>query len=422
MQYSFLTTENCEKKLNVKLSIRKQSELFEHEKELLKNANLHGIADVEAWTAEGTNKEMAYSTHGAFRFFGKFPPPIATHMINSYTTEHDLVWDPMCGSGTTGVECLLTGRRCMLNDVNPLSRLLARVKTRYIPHEKLLGAVERVKKVYRPVGFDEVNFQLKGLRNPDHWFLPETSRSLLGLRQAIEKETDPYLRDFLWLVFASIIRRVSRATTEQGRLFLDEKTALEDALPTFLKRAEIAIKGISTLPPNGESIINITEFNLIETVPDEFQHTAKLAIVHPPYFNSYKYSSINSLELAWLGYNISEIRRSEVREFFKVGKPENVHRYVEDMVKVIRNAKKLIVPNGVMGLMIGDTIMKKTHIPVTRMILDHLVDEDLTVETIALRVPKYTEATWVASQRRKGNNVGVSLYDYIIILRRRQKS
>ena len=52
-------------------------------------------------------------------------------------------------------------------------------------------------------------------------------------------------------------------------------------------------------------------------------------ILHPPYFNSYKYSSVNSLEMGWLGFDRLEYNKKEIREFFKVGKPENVDKYVD---------------------------------------------------------------------------------------------
>ncbi|WHX78843.1 DNA methyltransferase [Priestia flexa] len=415
------TIENLKgiKNENVRLVVRSQSDLLENENELIESAQFNNFnANLEAWTAIGTNKELAYATHGAFRYFGKFPPPIATYLIEKHTQEGDLVWDPMSGSGTTGVESLLLGRNCILNDVSPLSRLLAKVKTTYIERELMEKAVERVTKEHRPMSEEEYPLESLSAINVNHWFLPETIASLRGLRFVIDQETNENIKDFLMVVFASTVRRVSRATTQQGRLFLDVKTACEDAIPTFLKRAKIAIEGISCLPPGNNHLVKIIDHNLVNPLSEEYNESTSLVILHPPYFNSYKYSSVNSLELAWLGYNHANVRKNEVREFFKVGKPEKVDFYVQDMIDVIKNVKKLLKPHGVIGLMIGDTIMKGTHIPATKMILEEIEKEGLSIETIALRVPKYTEATWVASQRRKSGDVGITLYDYVITLRR----
>src|SRR5699024_11814089 len=125
---------------------------------------------------------------------------------------------------------------------------------------------------------------------------------------------------------------------------------------------------------------------------EKYNNNFSLVILYSTYFNSYKYSRINSLELAWLVYKQDKIRKSEVREFIKSGIPEKVDFYVEDMVNVIKNIKSSLRPNGVIALMIGDTIIKGQYIPVTKMILEKVKEEGFDIEKIALRVPKYTEA------------------------------
>lgn len=405
---------------SVYLHIRK--ELRENEVKLLESAELLNLCPIEAWTAVGTNKDLSYLTHGAFRYFGKFPPPIASYLIQEYTLKDDLVWDLMCGSGTTGVEAILLNRFCNLNDVNPLSRLISRVKTRYIDKEVLENAMQRIINNYKPLTKEQYWVETLENINYEHWFLPETINSLLGIKYLIDQEENENVKEFLLLVLASTVRRVSKATTQQGRLFLDIKTACEDAVPIFIKKGKNIIEGISSLPKDSNDRVNVFGFNLKNDLPTEFYGSTKLVILHPPYFNSYKYSSINSLEMSWLGYNHAEIRKEEVREFFKVGKAEKVQFYVEDMITVIRNASKLLKKNGILALMIGDTVIKREHIKVTRQIIDRLKhdsDNILSLEKIALRVPKYTEASWVASQRRKSNDIGINLYDYVILFRRK---
>ena len=108
---------------NAGLEVRSGSEVQDIEKTQLKKALLDKIAPIEIWTALGTNAQVNYSTHGLFRYFGKFPSTIATHLINQYTSFGGTVMDPMAGSGTTAVECLLSNRQCHSYDVNPLSIL-----------------------------------------------------------------------------------------------------------------------------------------------------------------------------------------------------------------------------------------------------------------------------------------------------------
>ena len=73
-----------------------------------------------------------------------------------------------------------------------------------------------------------------------------------------------------------------------------------------------------------------------------------------------------------------------------------------------------------MGLMIGDTVIKGEYLSTTKQLLDKFLADNpnIGVEKMVLRVPKYTEASWTASQRRTSDKVGISLNDFIIIFRR----
>lgn len=401
----------------VGIEIRSQGELIDREIALIEKSGLDQLAPVETWTALGTNQQLAYATHGIFRYFGKFPPPIATYMISQYTKEKDLVIDPMCGSGTTALEAGILKRRCAVNDVNPLSVLISKVKTTKIDKSLLEEKLEYLKENYRPMSLEEYAFVPVALKDPDHWFLKETSDSLRGIKYLIEQETNTNLKNFLKVIFAATIRRVSRATTQQGRLFLDVATALEDAFSTFEKRYEIGMKGLAELPEISD--IEYYNVDLKDLSAIDYEGKAKLVILHPPYFNSYKYSSVNSLEMGWLGYDRNQCNKKEVKEFFKVGKPENYERYVKDMSLALSNALNMLVPGGVLGLMIGDTIMKGEYIQVTRSLMDKLDSDKYEISKVVMRVPKYTEATWVASQRRDSNNIGITLSDYIVLIRKR---
>ena len=322
----------------------------------------------------------------------------------------------MSGSGTTAVEGMLLNRTTIVNDINPLSILLAKVKTTFIDKNEIKKEFNIIKKKYKPLSLTEYNYEPIGLKDYYHWFLPETCDSLRGLKKCIEEINDEKIKNFFLACFCAIIRTVSRATTQQGRLFLDVETAKEDAFETFEKR----------VLKNMESVSELKKRNKVSIISNDVQNgdfsnlnnSSKLIIMHPPYFNSYKYSSINSLELSWLGTNHADVRKKEIREFFKVGKKENVEKYINDMSASVMNISKTLKKNGYFAIMIGDTIIKNEYVPVTNLLISSIDKSILSVEKVILRVPKYTEASWAASQRRKGNNIGINLYDFIIIFKK----
>jgi site-specific DNA-methyltransferase (adenine-specific) len=47
------------------------------------------------------------------------PLPLMLSLVDAFTDPGDLVWDPYCGSGTTGVACLRLGRRFIGHEMQP---------------------------------------------------------------------------------------------------------------------------------------------------------------------------------------------------------------------------------------------------------------------------------------------------------------
>lgn len=396
------------------VEVRPVDACSERERGLIDLAGLGRLAPVETWRVLGTSRQLASSTHGVFRYFGKFPPPLARHLIETFTAPGDAVLDPMAGSGTTAVEALALGRHVEVRDISPLSALLCRVKTRHVPRRAADEALARVVQ-RRDQPLPGPPPSPIGLRNPEHWFLPETTTSLASLRAAIEPETEVGVRELLLTAFASTVRRVSRATTQQGRLFLDVDKAKADAWPTFLQRFEKYAAAVASLPPEPGATLLVREQDAKLRAPG--LGNFRLAIVHPPYFNNYRYSAINSLELAWLGFLPKDVRADEIREAFKVGKPEKVADYVQDLATVVAAVAGQLAPQATLALMMGDTVIRDRYLDVTRQLLTAIADTDagLRLDRIVLRVPQFTEASWVASQRRKSDKVGVTLHDFVLL-------
>ena len=405
------------KKIN--LEIKNEKEISNYERKKLKDAKLINLGKLEVWTAIGTNNELSYSTHGMFRFFGKFPPPIAKYLINKHTNKNSLIIDSMGGSGTTVLECLLNNRKCFSFDTNPLMTLIQKTKINFIDEKIIDLFLNNIIKKYKPVSFKKYISKFIGLKNPNHFFLIETLNSLMGLKLLIDNIKNEKIRDFFRVCFLSIVRRVSKATTQQGRLFLDVDTAEKNALPFFIKKVEKLKKRVSSLPKIKKKIVIKTKNILEKESFKPFYKKADLIILHPPYFNSYKYSSITSLETFWMNIDHSEIRKNEIREFFKVGKPENHTKFVLDMATTLKNTMLMLKKNGYLAFMMGDSQINGKYLAVMEKTLKEAKIKKSEIKTIALRVPKFTEASWASSQRRMKKNVGINLFDFIITIKKK---
>lgn len=68
----------------------------------------------------------ASTTYRAHSYHTKVPPSAITPFIEAFTNPGDLVSDPFCGSGMTGVAALNVGRNALLSDLSPAAVHIAR--------------------------------------------------------------------------------------------------------------------------------------------------------------------------------------------------------------------------------------------------------------------------------------------------------
>jgi hypothetical protein len=76
------------------------------------------------------------------------PMSVYDPLIRMTTVEGDLVFDPMCGSGTTGAVCQALGRRAIISDIEPAYTEMAKarlLKEEEPPKEKAKGKTKKAK-------------------------------------------------------------------------------------------------------------------------------------------------------------------------------------------------------------------------------------------------------------------------------------
>jgi len=394
---------------------------------VLKVAQLDAFRDKsEVWQIIATSQKLRYLTHGFFRYYGKFPPPIARKLMELYGKPGGVVLDPMVGSGTSLVEALVAGYKSIGCDVNPLSVLMSKVKVTPVNLSRLNDNFKMVKEQYTKKRRNPSQKMIDGIpiiRNINHWFFQETCEDLAVLKHLIMTNIDDSItRDFLSVTFAGIIRRSSRASNGMGRIFFDGGKEPPDVFALFEKQYNSMFKTMQQcndyLRARGEEFpvsVHEVDARKIDFIDD---NEIELIVTHPPYFNLYKYSRVFSFELHWLGFDYKGIRDKEIREAFKVGKPEKVDDYVEDMADVLKEYYRILKPNSYLGLMIGDTLIRDERICTTSKTIVRAEELGFRVKKLYLRIPKFTEATYATAQRRTKKDLGVALNDFVVVLKK----
>lgn len=121
-------------------------------------------ASVQVALPERIDAQKTSTSYRAHSYHTKVPPEAITPFIQAYTKPGELVFDPFCGSGMTGVAALMENRNALLSDLSPAAVHIARNYTTPCDPDDLATAFERVAKavaptigwLYRPLGTDRV--------------------------------------------------------------------------------------------------------------------------------------------------------------------------------------------------------------------------------------------------------------------------
>jgi DNA modification methylase len=167
-------------------------------------------------TENTKEKRSDIYTHYCHAYPAKIFPylPIFFYSIPELCPPSGLILDPFCGSGTTLLESIVHPffpRNALGVEMNPLGRLITKVKTTKLDTEILQDSIAKIKKHSRnistikpkPIESKKINF----------WFSKQSILELSRIKQLIEEQaTDSEdINDFLWLCYSKIIRKASLA-------------------------------------------------------------------------------------------------------------------------------------------------------------------------------------------------------------------
>lgn len=359
-----------------------------HESHLTANAGLASLEEsylsslVSALSGDLNFHETDsnYASHTFHSFPAKFPPQLPRLFIERLTVEGDLVLDPMMGSGTTLVEALLTGRRAIGCDIDPLALLLT--KTKITPLDlktvtqqgyEILNQVRR-RLDAKPTDLQtELNARWNSATTKfiQSWFAPETQLELIALIDEIAKLNDPDVRDFFKLALSAIIITKSGGVSlaldlahtrpHLAKLVIDQNGTLRDplmkavqsltsnprhikklrsALPEFAKRVARNLDGLEVIAPvsgqceiPGLGFSRPKRYESLVVAGDSQQlplpqDSIDLIITSPPYAsNAIDYMRAHKFSLVWFGYDIQELSRR--RGNYIGGESSTQIRYVQ---------------------------------------------------------------------------------------------
>lgn len=320
-------------------------------------------------------------THRAHRFPGKFHPPLVEKLIKDHPGRQQIA-DPMCGSGTVGVQAVANGRQALCMDLDPLACLMTRGKTNPVdPNDlrnvskRILGLVEG----FPDAGeFDEDSAMAEVQSNLDgtpsvvpinlfHWFDPYVAvgfSRLLRASYSVLAIESTEMTDAIRTSLASMIRHISRAdpqpvsglevtSVRKEQLENGLKFDVEGSFGSAVKRLAEGYQELQAVPNLGETLTRFGNAKEFSEIARREGFEPSLVITSPPYCNAIEYTRRHRLEYEWLGLfegseqeRLKASRLEKSREFFGSHTikqstldelPPVPHPEVRDVTSIIEN-------------------------------------------------------------------------------------
>ncbi|MBS4060410.1 MAG: hypothetical protein KG029_08430 [Bacteroidetes bacterium] len=301
-------------------------------------------AQTQAYFQEG-KYATGYATHGLFPYRGKFHPQLIKGLLNILEIKQgDIVLDPMCGSGTLNVEASLLGIDSIGMDISPFCRLLARVKC-----ESLSLNPEYVEAMSN---------------NPNKWFNYFSTGDIDDKLKKIRVTEKLKIYELALLAYLDAMG-YARRVTKSGHKELFEKvlnryqaTVLQTITNSVIKSSQLGnaniLEGDARCLPLDDSSIDCI-------------------ITSPPYSFAIDYAENDAPQLAFLGYNIDELRTKMIGLAGRT-KQQKLQRYFDDMKTVAQEIVRVLKFQKFAIIIIGSNTNQTGGIRLEKTVIDHFAN------------------------------------------------
>jgi len=281
-------------------------------------------AAAKAYFEEG-QFSTGYATHGLFPYRGKFHPQLIRGILNIIgIQEGDTILDPMCGSGTANIEAALMGIHSVAVDISPFCQLMTKAKydALTVDRETLLKMKGKPDELFEFFIKGDISWRVTKLNSPEKVKAYEIS--LLAFLDAM-----------------GYAMRVSSHTHKE--LF-----------GTVLFRYLSTIEGFQSNP-----FFNKAKLGSLKILTDVDATCLKVenssfdaVITSPPYSFAIDYAENDAPQLAYLGYNVQELRAKMVGLKGR-NKNEKLSAYFADMGLVCSEVSRVLKKGRHFVLIIG---------------------------------------------------------------------
>ena len=267
---------------------------------------------VDNWWSFKTADTKEY-THCYHTYPAMMIPQVARALLDKFKPKDGikLLFDPYMGSGTSLVEATISGVNAIGTDLNPLARMMAKVKTTHY-NEKL------IKEYFSYIKSQLVFYNESLVKDRDFsrisnylfWYNQEDLLKLSYLSQLI-KECDK-CQEFFYIILSEVVREVSYTRNSEFKRYKMSESQLKKFSPNTFKLFETkAIRNINGLMQFNEitnsGTSQICDFNSVIDIPTNIigKETVDMVVTSPPYGDSHTtvaYGQFSRWSNEWFGF------------------------------------------------------------------------------------------------------------------------
>jgi DNA modification methylase len=379
------------------------------------NLQIHNKFNVEVnddWSFEAS-RSVEHLTHGYHRYPAKFIPQIVKKLIETYTKKGDKVIDVFAGCGTTLVESKAHGRRSIGVDINPVAQLITKAKIQPIAPVQLKNAFVCLLNEIQLYDDTIVYFQEQHPRI-DYWFQLAEKNKIAFLYSVIIKIEKEDEREFFLCALSNILKNCSRWLQTSTKPQIDPNKKISEpfaTLKTQIKKMQKKNEEFYNLLLKDKFLNTECVIKLADARATKIRASSANAIISsPPYVTSYEYADIHQLTGYWYNYisDIASFRKDFIGTFYSnnkdlqtitpiakriVGELEVINKknagevanYFNDMMAVSKEMYRILKPNGVVCLVVGNTTMKGVKINSAEAFAQMLELKGFSIEDVIKR-------------------------------------
>lgn len=428
----------------------------------MKKKIINKIYEDNSW--DFRTEDTKTTSQGIHNYPAMMIPQIAMRLIKSYSPKKGgVLLDPFCGSGSSLVEARIKGLSSYGVDINPLARLIAKVKTTLINPDIVQKYISKLKSeidnAYFSNSFSTDNFEIPNFNGNgiEFWFKKEVIENLSLLKNLILKisENNRDIRNLFLVSFSYTVRECSNTRSGEFKLYRIPEEKLNnynpDVFKTFIEKLNYNYQAINNFykeckKQNGNNIwVKILNEDTRQktSIPEK---SIDLIVTSPPYGDSrttVAYGQYSKLSSEWLGLNNnkkdidkislggqivnslenqlgSESLNTSLKDITEQDekRAREVLSFYIDLDKCLAEIKRVMKPKGYVCMVVGNRTVKGVQIPTDKILVELSYKYGIIhKETIIRNIPNKRMPSKNSPTNVKGELSSTMVKEYIVILR-----